>query len=165
MKAFLNKILNNLLIFVISGILFTGVGVYATTQFLAKDISFKPQDERFSVTNVEDALNMLYSNNDGLNPDIIEKLWAPVGLSQNTFSGTYQFQENYKWVLVIWYTNSYVNTKYQVNNMELYKDMKLATRYSLGAIFNIYKDVGTDASIYFSINNLASASITVYGIK
>ena len=61
---------NNLKVFVaviISGIVFTGIGVYAASQYLARDISFTPTNENFkkengeSIDNVEDALNELYN--------------------------------------------------------------------------------------------------------
>lgn len=69
----MNKFLkNNLKVFVavvISGIIFGGIGVYAASQYFAKDISFTPSDEKFKkengepIDNVEDALNELYKIN------------------------------------------------------------------------------------------------------
>ena len=49
--------------------------------------------------------------------------------------------------------------------MTLYKNMLLAQRYNEGANMFIYKNVDTTASIYFAINNLDRAAITIYGIK
>lgn len=52
--------------YILTAILFCGIGVAAGTQFLAKDVSFTPskenQDKGWEVNNVEDALNDLYSN-------------------------------------------------------------------------------------------------------
>ena len=67
-----NFIKNNLKVFVtlvISGIVFTGIGVYAASQYFAKDITFTPINENFkkengeAIDNVEDALNELYKKN------------------------------------------------------------------------------------------------------
>ena len=66
MKRFIK---NNIKVFaavIISGIVFTGIGVYAASVYLAKDINFTPTNENFKkengevITNVEDALNELY---------------------------------------------------------------------------------------------------------
>lgn len=51
---------------IIGGILFGSIGVYATTQYLAKDIKFAPSNSEWNVDNVESAINDLYftkSNN------------------------------------------------------------------------------------------------------
>jgi len=45
----------------ISGIIFTCVGVYASS-YLASDISYSPIDSSWEVSNVSEALNDLYSN-------------------------------------------------------------------------------------------------------
>lgn len=154
-----------IMVFFVSGIFFTSVSVYAALTYLAKDITYVPKNKDFKATNVEEALNILYDKSSDFDPDTIEKLWAPVGSQQNSFSGTYQFKEKYKWVIVIFYTDSYVNTVYKENNMVLYKDMLLEERYNEGAKFLMYKDVDENSSIFFSINNCYRSSITVYGIK
>ena len=66
MKKFIKNNIKVFIATIISGIIFGGVGVYATSQHFAKDISFTPTNENFkkengeSITNVEDALNELY---------------------------------------------------------------------------------------------------------
>ena len=62
MNKFIYSNLKIIIFVIISGILFTGIGVYATTKYLAKDISFNPKNESWNVTNVEEALDELYSN-------------------------------------------------------------------------------------------------------
>lgn len=44
---------------IICGIIFTSIGVYATNYF-AKDVTYKSNDENWKVTNVNDALDDLY---------------------------------------------------------------------------------------------------------
>lgn len=77
MKGFIK---NNIKVFVaviISGIIFGGIGVYAASQYLAREIHFTPLNENFTkengeaIDNVEDALNELYniSNFDFTNND------------------------------------------------------------------------------------------------
>lgn len=46
--------------FIIGGLLFGSIGVYATTQYLAKDIKFTPLNSEWNVDNVDDAINELY---------------------------------------------------------------------------------------------------------
>ena len=60
MKRFIAANIKLLITIIICAILFTGVGVYATTKYLAKDISYTPSNQNFEVTNVDDALNELY---------------------------------------------------------------------------------------------------------
>ena len=66
MKRFIKNNLKVFVAIVISGIVFTGIGVYAASQYFAKDITFIPTNENFKkengepIENVEDALNELY---------------------------------------------------------------------------------------------------------
>lgn len=58
------KILKNnvkLFIGIFIGILFSSVSVYAAYKYLAIDVTFTPSDSNWNVTNVEEALNDLYS--------------------------------------------------------------------------------------------------------
>lgn len=43
------------------GILFGGIGVMATTYFSSSDVSFTPTDDSWDVSNVQDAIDSLYS--------------------------------------------------------------------------------------------------------
>ena len=67
MKGFIKNNLKILVTLIILAILFTGIGVYAASQYYARDITFTPTNENFKkengepITNVEDALNELYS--------------------------------------------------------------------------------------------------------
>ena len=99
-----NFIKNNLKVFVtlvISGIVFTGIGVYAASQYFARDISFTPTNENFkkengeAITNVEDALNELYNNIDSNIQIIYQKSYLGDGI---TFS--YKLDKNYKKIIV-----------------------------------------------------------------
>lgn len=66
MKKLLDKRI--VITFMVTAIIFSGIGVVAGTQFFAKDVVFTPskenQDKGWEVNNVEDALNDLYSNKD-----------------------------------------------------------------------------------------------------
>ena len=77
MKKFIKNNIKVFIATIISGIIFGGVGVYATSQYFAKDISFTPTNENFKkengelVDNVEDAINSLYNN---IGSDLYTKL-------------------------------------------------------------------------------------------
>lgn len=77
MKKFIKNNIKVFIATIISGIIFGGVGVYATSQYFAKDISFTPTNENFKkengelVDNVEDAINSLYNN---IESDLYTKL-------------------------------------------------------------------------------------------
>ena len=66
MKKFIKANLKIFTAIIVSGIIFGGIGVYATSQYLAKDINYNPANKNFkkengeSIVNVEDALNELY---------------------------------------------------------------------------------------------------------
>lgn len=73
MKGFIKNNLKVLVVVIISGIVFTGIGVYAASQYLASDISFTPSDVNFKkengepIDNVEDAINELYNKKSSIN--------------------------------------------------------------------------------------------------
>lgn len=95
MKQFLKNNLKVFVAVVLSGVLFTGIGVYATTQYLAKDITFTPNNEKFEVTNVEDALNYLYMNSIN-NVSLLEtKTYLGDGVNNK-----YIFQDDYNTVII-----------------------------------------------------------------
>lgn len=64
MKKFIKNNIKVIIAVIISGVVFTTVGVYAASQILAKDISFTPKNENWEVDNLEDAINDLYNNSD-----------------------------------------------------------------------------------------------------
>lgn len=88
MKKFITNNLKIITTIIISGSLFTGIGVYAATQYLAKDISFSPKDESWKVTNVDAALNELYKNS---NKSVYIYLRAESFSSSNQSSGLFAF--------------------------------------------------------------------------
>lgn len=61
MKIFIKKNLKVFVAVAITAILFTSIGVCAAKGFFAKDISFTSSNTNFKATNVEEALNELYS--------------------------------------------------------------------------------------------------------
>ena len=66
MKKFIKNNIKVFVTIVISGIVFSGISVYAAGQYFARDISFTPINENFKkengepIDNVEDAINYLY---------------------------------------------------------------------------------------------------------
>ena len=52
---------NRLFIFIISGVFFASVTLYAANIYYANEIKYTPTDSSWNVTNVNDALNNLYS--------------------------------------------------------------------------------------------------------
>lgn len=57
----MNKILKSkILLVILVAILFSGIGAYAESKINAHEIKFIPNNEKFNVDNVEDALNVLY---------------------------------------------------------------------------------------------------------
>ena len=58
----MKKILSNrLFIFIISGVFFASVTLYAANIYYANEVKYTPSDSSWNVTNVNDALNNLYS--------------------------------------------------------------------------------------------------------
>jgi len=59
---------NNFKLFIgiIIGALLSGVTVYAASTYLSKDVTFTPTNSEWNVSNVEEALNDLYSNSNGI---------------------------------------------------------------------------------------------------
>lgn len=108
MKKLIKNNLKIITAVIISAVLFTGIGVYATTQYLAKDISFNPKDENWKVDNVEDALNELYKDR---NKSVYIYLRAESFASSNQSSGLFAFGDLMKYYkkfkIVNITTNSY----------------------------------------------------------
>ena len=63
MKRFLEKN-KKIILGILIGILFSGVGVYAATTYLASDVTYTPSNKDWNVDNVKNALDDLYSKND-----------------------------------------------------------------------------------------------------
>lgn len=64
----MKKNLNKILFFILGGIFFCGMSVYATTIILSENIQFTPENVNWKVTNIEEAVNDLYEKvNDGTN--------------------------------------------------------------------------------------------------
>ena len=154
-----NFIKNNLKVFVaviISGIIFTGIGVYAASQYFAKDISFTPTNENFkkengeSINNVEDALNELF-------------------LSQSKTKIQLQFHAKNS-LSYGWTGNKLTPLLYQANN-SLYFSTK-ASNYGVGTIYYEIDNIEKYSGFKIKINGngksfLAGISTNVndgYGI-
>ena len=115
MKRFIK---NNIKVFVaviISGIVFTGVGVYAASQYFAKDISFTPTNENFKkengevITNAEDALNTLYSyteSKNNISDDIISSI-SSGGQTLSTRTNTINLEKG-EYIVDIIYDRSWI---------------------------------------------------------
>jgi len=68
MNHIINKLKSSLLFtFIISGILFGSIGIYAASIYYAKDISYESSDASWEVSNVNDAINSLYNIKNELN--------------------------------------------------------------------------------------------------
>ena len=68
MKKIINKLKSNLLFtFIISGIIFGSIGIYAASLYYAKDVQYEPTDETWEVSNVSEAIDSLYSMKEELN--------------------------------------------------------------------------------------------------
>ena len=62
MRKLIKKLKNSTLFgIIIGGIIFGGIGIYTASLYYAKDVSYTPDDESWKVSNVNDALNILYS--------------------------------------------------------------------------------------------------------
>lgn len=91
---------------IICGIIFTSIGVYATNYF-AKDVTYKSNDENWKVTNVNDALDDLYVLANDDTAEIIETgtvsqyldLSAGVNLKLS-LKNTYTEEDNAKLILL-----------------------------------------------------------------
>lgn len=158
-----NNYIKYLLIFVIGGLTFTFVESFASS-FLASNIEYKKSDG--TVSNVESALNELYNTSgEKIDPANIQQLWVPVGVQTNSFTGTYNFTKKYRYVFVIYFTNSWAGTTYTATNLTSIYYTNNFSRYSEGEEFIIYKDVDTNASIVFSFNGLDRAGISIWGFE
>lgn len=92
----------------IGGVLFTGIGVYATTKYLAKDISFTPSNTNWKVSNIEEALNQLYEKQVD---DYENKVYTTSGLEIynnriTILDGGYYIDEN---------KTTYINITFKIN--------------------------------------------------
>lgn len=69
MKQFIIRNLKVFISVIITALLFSAIGVYAGSQYLAKNIGFTPSSEDFKkangepIDNIEDAINVLYQKN------------------------------------------------------------------------------------------------------
>ena len=68
MKSILNKIKSNsLFTFILGGLIFGCIGIYGSNVYESDTIEYSPTDESWSVSNVNEAINSLYSMKNELN--------------------------------------------------------------------------------------------------
>ena len=63
-----NKILSHLFMFIIGGLIFGSIAVYASTKAGANEIEYTPKDSTWNVSSVNEALNSLYESAGDSNP-------------------------------------------------------------------------------------------------
>ena len=113
----MKKIINSLFMFMLGGIIFGSI-VYAASYY-AKDVLYIPEDTSWEVSNVEEALNDLYSDSNDDKVEIIEigtcnfgelgyentSSWSTV-----TFSKSYTVEDNvYLMIYQIDQANAWTN--------------------------------------------------------
>ena len=151
MKRFIKNNLKVFVTLIISGIVFTGIGVYAASQYFAKDITFTPTNENFKkengelIDNVEDALNELYSmTNNNIFTGFEYFEWKCQRSVKNTtaFYSSYTLESsnwNFSKSSTLPYLYSYkdVNIQYEKPN-NYYKNIITANKKVLLIIYDNY---------------------------
>lgn len=113
---------NNLKLFagiIIGVVAFGSIVVYASS-ILANDISFTPKDNTWEVSNVEDAINSLYSN---INKDNLEFFSGVISTSSGGlfYTKNIDIPENTKKVTI----ESYMVSSYSVTNPVITSDSNI----------------------------------------
>ena len=173
-----NFIKNNLKVFVsifVTTIIVGSVSVYAASQYFAKDINFTPTNENFkkengeAITNVEDALNELYTT---ISKDVLNVLELKMRTLSNsrTYPSTTNYMifntklpEYYQYFKITGHkANSYVGSyvihgHYKDNT---YLELEENVEYSFEDYKNIWTDVWSnvdgkeaDLDVYISFYN------------
>ena len=70
--------------FILGGIVFGSIGIYATTLYKATDIFYEPSDASWEVSNVNDAINSLYENAASNNGAMSAKKYSNTGKTSQT---------------------------------------------------------------------------------
>ena len=176
MKKIINKLKSNLLFtFIISGIIFGSMGIYAASLYYAKDVKYEPTDETWEVSNVSDALNDLYELNQNISDEkfIFDKV-LDIGISvgtydhKKTYTQTYtvnikdKYPEIYDKLtaenFISNFTNSHVQAEISgdgwvasyVNIDKNYTDGILTITVSFTSTLNLSGNQGCGANIYLS---------------
>ena len=62
MKKVLNKVKNNyLFVFILSGLILGNIGIYGANEYNSNSIEYNPTDSNWKVSNINEAINSLYS--------------------------------------------------------------------------------------------------------
>lgn len=82
--------------FILGGIIFGGIGIYASTLYKASDVSYAPTDASWEVSNVNDALNDLYELNQNIRSEkfIFDKV-LDIGISVGTYDHKKTYTQTY----------------------------------------------------------------------
>lgn len=132
--------------FIISGILFGSIGVYAASYY-AKDVSYQSSDASWEVSNVNDALNELYKFKNQLG---LKLLYEKVNSFDDytTFTETYVVPDDTNQVLVLCMASQGKNYPFTVTttkgNVSLITDYNVGQSYAL--TYSIYKVENCDGA-------------------
>lgn len=161
---FIKNNIKILIIIIITAILFSGLSIYATYTYLAKDIIYIPDNSNFKVNNVEDALNELYesvkTNISGL--DTSKLLYT-----STSHNGSYTFDGTHSKALVFLWGASRDNNvlvNYSINGGKIIFDRTISTymdTYTKGRIIIIDN---ITQGIRFTHSMRWQPGIFIYGI-
>lgn len=141
MKKFIKNNIKVFVTIIISGIVFSGISVYAASQYFARDISFTPTNENFKkengepIRNVEEALNEIYKINTESN------IQLQFHAKNSTSSG--------------WPGNKLIPLLYQANN-SVYFSTK-ASNYGVGTIYFEIDNIDKYSGFKIKINGNGKA--------
>ena len=119
--------------FLLGVLVFSGIGVYAATVFLSKDVAFTPQNTNWQASNVKEAIDDLYEKTENSNLPagavftwccsakdnstmiISKQAWPYVTFSDNSGSSSYKlvFHDDSMNVLA----NITLDQKYEISSM------------------------------------------------
>ena len=156
MKRNIKNKLSILITIIICGVIFTNIGVFAATKILAKDISFTSTHEDFKATNVEEALDELYSHN---------KLEAEEVMHITSQGQSYTFQnDGYVLGTIKSETNASAIIYFNEHDENQFDGGVSIAPYSSRATFNVrlYAPKGT---VLYTRKSFGTYDITLYEFK
>lgn len=157
MKNFIKNNLKIILAFIFGILVTASISVYAAVRLQANQIEYNeaPLDE---------VLDDLY--NGAFDFSKFTTLWKPIPVRSGniTYSGTYTFNQDYRLVIIMRYTNNFSKTSFSVSGMSqvFYGDCGI---YAEGSAMHVYKNVKSGSKVSYSINGLTNAGIGVFGVK
>lgn len=118
-----------LLTFIITAFIFLSLGVYATSTFLAKDISFTSTNPKFEANNVEDALNTLYTYKD---KKVSKNNFVGNGTSTDVLTDSFYSNYTYLKVTNIFiYSGTKCDVFFQTDNGTVEQNVVLNQEYNI----------------------------------